>query len=239
MNKLLIYIKLMASKYHKHLQIFLYKNNINECTLIDLLNKFSVNTVKHIINDLNIIEPIKEQNELYIFSDGNCKGNGKKHAKAGYSVHFMETKENGNYNDNESLFSKFNKTRLLVSEPTNNKAELSGINYIFRCIFENQDLFKDKKNIICTDSMYSINCIDKWSKTWIKNGWKNSKNEEVKNKELIQEICNIKNNLENINITFKHVMSHTKEPQDKNSLEWLLWYGNNKVDSNINYLLSV
>lgn len=227
----------MASKYHKNLQIFLYKNNINECTLIDLLNKFSVNTVKHIINDLNIIEPIEDQNELYIFSDGNCKGNGKKHAKAGYSVLFMN-KTNEGYSD-ESLFSKFNKTRLLVSEPTNNKAELSGIKYIFKCIYENQDLFKDKKNIICTDSMYSINCIDKWSKTWIKNDWKNSKNEPVKNKELIQEIYNLKNNIENINITFKHVRSHTSEPQDKNSLEWLLWYGNNQVDSNINCILSV
>ena len=225
----------MASKYHKNLQIFLYKNNINEYTLIDLLNKFSVNTVKHIINDLNIIEPIKDQNELYIFSDGNCKRNGKKHAKAGYSVHFIDK----NNKSDESLFSKFNKTRLLVSEPTNNKAELSGIKYIFKCIYENQDLFKDKKNIICTDSMYSINCIDKWSKTWIKNGWKNSKNEEVKNKELIQEICTLKDNINNINITFKHTQSHTKEPQDKNSLEWLLWYGNNKVDSDINELLSV
>lgn len=225
----------MASKYHQHLQIFLYKNKLNETALIDLLNKFSVTTIKHLINDLNIIEPIKDQNELYIFSDGNCKGNGKKHAKAGYSVIFMDK----NSDSDNSLFSKFNKTRLLVSEPTNNKAELSGIKYIFKCIYENQDLFKDKKNIICTDSMYSINCIDKWSKTWIKNGWKNSKNEDVKNKELIQEICNFKDNLNNINITFKHIMSHTKEPQDKHSLEWLLWFGNNKVDSNINELLSV
>ena len=227
----------MTSKYHQHLQIFLYKNKLNENTLLDLLNKFSTTTIKHIINDLNIIEPIKDQNELYIFSDGNCKGNGKKHAKAGYSVIFMD--KNSDSDSDNSLFSKFNKTRLLVSEPTNNKAELSGIKYIFKCISENQDLFKDKKNIICTDSMYSINCIDKWSKTWIKNGWKNSKNEEVKNKELIQEICTLKDNINNINITFKHIMSHTKEPQDKNSLEWLLWYGNHKVDSNINELLSV
>lgn len=227
----------MTSKYHQHLQIFMYKNKLNENTLLDLLNKFSTTTIKHIINDLNIIEPIKDQNELYIFSDGNCKGNGKKHAKAGYSVIFMD--KNSDSDSDNSLFSKFNKTRLLVSEPTNNKAELSGIKYIFKCISENQDLFKDKKNIICTDSMYSINCIDKWSKTWIKNGWKNSKNEEVKNKELIQEICTLKDNINNINITFKHIMSHTKEPQDKNSLEWLLWYGNNKVDSNINELLSV
>jgi hypothetical protein len=28
-----------------------------------------------------------------------------------------------------------------------------------------------------------------------------------------------------------------QEPNDKKSLEWIMWYGNNKVDSNINELL--
>jgi ribonuclease HI len=223
----------MSSKYHQQLQIFLYKNKLNEKSIMDLLNKFSTTTVKHIIQDLGIIEPPKESNELYIFSDGNCKGNGKKNAKAGYSVLFIDNLE-------DSLFTKFNKTRLVVSDPTNNKAELSGIKYAFKTISDNQDLFKDKKNIICTDSMYSINCIDKWSKNWIKNGWKNSKNEEVKNKELIQDILTLRESINSeVKISFKHIPSHTSEPIDKKSLEWLLWYGNNKVDSNINELLSL
>lgn len=222
----------MASKYHQHLQIFLYKNKLNEKSIMDLLNKFSTTTVKHIINDLGIVEEPKESNELYIFSDGNCKGNGKKYAKAGYSVFFND--------DADSLFYKFNKTRLVVSDPTNNKAELSGIKYAFKTISENQELFKDKKNIICTDSMYSINCIDKWSKSWSKNGWKNSKGQEVKNKELIQDILTLRDSInQDIKISFKHIPSHTQEPLDKKSLEWLFWYGNNKVDSNINELLSL
>lgn len=224
----------MSSKYHQQLQIFLYKNKLNELSIMDLLNKFSTTTVKHIIQDLGIIEPPKESNELYIFSDGNCKGNGKKYAKAGYSVLFIDGQ-----NKEDSTYSKFNKTRLIVSEPTNNKAELSGLKYIFKTIQENQELFKHKKNVICTDSMYSINCIDKWSKGWQKNGWKNSKGQEVKNKELIQEILTFKENITtDVKITFKHVMGHTVEPRDKNSLEWLLWYGNNTVDSNINELFS-
>lgn len=226
----------MASKYHQQLQIFLYKNKLNELSIMDLLNKFSTTTVKNIIHDLGIIEPPKESNELYIFSDGNCKGNGKKHAKAGYSVFFTDGQVN---KLDDSPYHKFNKTRLVISEPTNNKAELSGIKYAFKTIHENQEIFKTKKNIICTDSMYSINCIDKWSKAWQKNGWKNSKGQEVKNKELIQEILTLKENISSdIKICFKHVMGHTKEPIDKNSLEWLLWYGNNKVDSNINELFS-
>lgn len=219
------------SKYHQQLQIFLYKNKLNESSIIDLLDKFSITTVKNIINDLGIIELPKESNNLYIFSDGNCKGNGKKYAKAGYSVFFNDKED--------SPYWKFNKTRLVVSEPTNNKAELSGIKYAFKTIYENQELFKNNKNIICTDSMYSINCIDKWSKSWSKNGWKNSKGQDIKNKELIQDILKLKESIHSdVKILFKHVVSHTQEPVNKNSLEWLLWYGNNKVDSNINELLS-
>ncbi len=223
----------MSSKYHQQLQLFLYKNKLNESSIMDLLNKFSTTTVKNIINDLGIMEPPKESNELYVFSDGNCKGNGKKYAKAGYSVFFTD--------DQESPYFKLNKTRLVVSEPTNNKAELSGIKYIYKTMKENLELFRDKKTIICTDSMYSINCIDKWSKNWIKNGWKSSKGEEVKNKELIQEILEFKDivSQENIKITFKHVYGHTKEPSDKESLEWKLWYGNYMVDSKINELLTI
>lgn len=219
------------SKYHQQLQIFLYKNKLNESSIIDLLDKFSITTVKNIINDLGIIELPKESNNLYIFSDGNCKGNGKKYAKAGYSVFFNDKED--------SPYWKFNKTRLVVSEPTNNKAELSGIKYAFKTIYENQELFKNNKNIICTDSMYSINCIDKWSKSWSKNGWKNSKGQDIKNKELIQDILKLKESIHSdVKILFKHVVSHTQEPVNKNSIEWLLWYGNNKVDSNINELLS-
>jgi ribonuclease HI len=226
----------MSSKYHQQLQIFLYKNKLNELSIMDLLTKFSTTTIKHIIQDLGIIEPPKESNELYIFSDGNCKNNGKSYAKAGYSVFFTDGKINSL---EESPYYKFNKTRLIVSEPTNNKSELSGIKYIFKTIHENEALFNNKKNIICTDSMYSINCIDKWSKAWQKNGWKNSKGQEVKNKDLIQEILQLRDQInKDIKICFKHVMGHTTEPYDKNSMEWLLWYGNNKVDSNINELFT-
>lgn len=221
------------SNLHQQLQIFLYKNKLNEKSIMDLLPKFNNSTIKSIINDLGILEQLPEiSDDLYIFSDGNCKGNGKKHARAGYSVFFTDNIESPHY--------RFNKTRFVATEPTNNKAELSGIKYAIKTISQNIDLFKDTRNIICTDSMYSINCIEKWSKSWIKNGWKNSKGEEVKNKELIQEIIDIKTSIpENIKISFKHVYGHTKEPSDKTSLEYKLWYGNNKVDSNINELMSI
>lgn len=168
---------------------------------------------------------------LYIFSDGNCKSNGKKNAKGGYSVYFGE----------ELQFSQFNTTVIEINQPTNNKMELSGIKYIFKTLFENPEIFKDINIVIVTDSMYSIKCIDVWSKAWVKNGWKNSKKQEVKNKELIQEILNLKYqvNVKNQLITkFRHVFSHQQEPQDKDSLEWKLFNGNCIVDDNINKILN-
>jgi ribonuclease HI len=218
------------SKLHQQLQLYLFKNKLNEKSLTEFIKEFSSDTVQNIINDLKINQDnIIIKDRLYIFSDGNCRGNGKKHAKAGYSVYFGDT-----------LHSNFNKTRLIAKNPSNNVAELSGVKQIYKTIYQNQVLFKEYDNLICTDSQYAINCIEKWSDNWIKNGWKNSKGEQVKNKELIEEILIIKNAIpEDIRVTFKHVYGHTKEPSDKTSLEWTLWNGNNIVDTNINKLFDL
>lgn len=167
---------------------------------------------------------------LYIFSDGNCKGNGKKHARGGYSVYFGE----------ELPFSQFNFTSLggVTPIPTNNIMELNSILYIFKILSENPSLFKDINVIIVSDSQYSINAITKWSDNWIKNEWKNAKKQEVKNKELIKKILELKNKtISNLNVKFKHVFSHLQEPKSKESLEWFIWNGNNIVDTNINKML--
>lgn len=217
------------SKYHERLQLHLFKNKLNEKSLTDFIKQFSSDTVKNIMNDLEINSlDSKLDNKFYIFSDGNVKNNGKKHARGGYSVYFGDKEK----------YCIFNKTRIDNNEPTNNKLELSGIKQILKTIYRNEDLFRNNDNIICTDSQYSINCIEKWSEAWIRNGWINSKKEDVKNKELIQEILIIKDAISNdIKITFKHIYGHTEEPRDKSTLEYELWFGNNKVDVDINKIL--
>jgi ribonuclease HI len=91
--------------------------------------------------------------------------------------------------------------------------------------------------------MYSINCITKWSSNWIKNKWKNSKGEDVKNQDTIKTILDYKKSIgesgKDIEIEFKHVFSHTEEPGDKNSHAYFLWYGNNYVDKNITKILNI
>jgi ribonuclease HI len=243
----------MATK--KDFEIFLYKNKINSKTLIDILPQLSSKTISNLYNDLEqlykskntdkntdklcIFTDAKEANELskelenipnnklYVFSDGNVKNNGKTYSKGGYSIYFGEIEP----------FKQFNKTMIKTNQPTNNEMELSGIKLVFKTIYKNKELFTNKEVLICSDSQYSINCIENWSSGWIKNGWVNSKKEPVKNKELIQKILEFKSKCKDISIKFKHVFGHTKEPSDKKSLEWLLWFGNNKVDDNINYFL--
>jgi ribonuclease HI len=213
-------------------QVFLYKNKLNEKNLIDILDKLSEKSILQLMDDLKY----DETSTIYVFSDGNCKNNGKKHARGGYSI-FFPIQPNINY-------SEFNKTKLVnpEKEVTNNICELSAIRLIFKTILNNIKVFsKEKTLVICTDSQYSINCITKWNINWEKNNWKNSKGESVKNKELIQDIIDKFNQINNksIKIKFKHVHSHLQEPKNKNSMEYFLWFNNDIVDSNINKMLKL
>ncbi len=92
------------------------------------------------------------------------------------------------------------------------------------------------KLLIITDSMYTINCITQWCPTWKKNGWRR------KAKSTLDDICNLdlikrlyqlynKHNKKTKLISFTHVRSHQKEPLDKESNEWKMWYGNKQADS--------
>jgi ribonuclease HI len=217
----------------QNFEIFLYKHKLNTKTLIDILPQLSSKTIDCIMRDLDVLTEKQLSDDIYIFTDGGCFKNGKVDSKAGYSVFFTD--------DEDSPLYEFNTTRLVVKDPTNNKAELSAIRYTFRTISENSNFFKNKNVIICTDSMYSINCVDKWSSGWIKNNWKNAKGEDVKNKEIIKDILQLKQDLtkNNISTKFQHVFSHTQEPQDKNSLQHFLWYGNKRVDENIKKILNI
>lgn len=222
----------MNSISKKDLELFLYKNNYNDKTIIDFLPKLSAKSIYYLSRDLGYpISCEDKSNKMYIFSDGGCKSNGKKTSKAGYSVFFTD--------DTNSKFYQFNTTQIISEDPTNNKAELLAILKIFQIIYDNTNLFEKLDIYICTDSMYSINCVEKWSRNWLKNNWKNAKGENVKNQNIIKEILekrNYLNNCDNIKISFHHIFSHLQEPTDKNSLEYKLWYGNKKVDDNINAL---
>ena len=186
------------------------------------VNKLSSETIDNMIKDLSI----SSKNDYLVFVDGGCSGNGKKDAKAGFSVHF----------ENHPIFGATKK----IDGNTNNAAELSSILYSFNIINTHSKEFQDKNVIIISDSMYSIKCVNSLSKQWLQNGFKTSVGKDVLNKEIIMEILKIKEELKlkKINVSFKHIFSHKPPPQDVESNEYKLWFFNNLVDSNITQLLS-
>lgn len=219
------------------LELFLYKNKLNESTLIDILDCLSSKSITYLLRDLSVKKEISKEigknDTLYIFTDGACRNNGKKNAKGGYGVYFTD--------DMECPFYKLNCVKALGEEPTNQKAELLGINKAFRLINDNIELFnkETKKVVVVSDSMYSIKCINEWSKNWVKNNWKTSKGEAVKNDIIIKDTLEKYELLKsrNLYIELKHTFSHTVRPNNKDTLEYILWYGNDKIDKMINSLL--
>lgn len=147
------------------------------------------------------------ENREYVFTDGCSINNGKYNNKGGYSVFFSD-------NDSRNISKKVNNT-------TNNIMELTAI---YECL---KILDKNKKYIIVSDSMYSINSVTKWYKNWEKNNWRKKNGSIIKNKDIIINILSL---LEQIDVKFKHIKSHQPKPVNKNSLEYKLWYGNYKSD---------
>lgn len=170
------------------------------------------------------------ENKIYIFTDGNCKSNGKKGSKGGYGVFFTD--------DQSSPFHKLNTFGVLKEKQTNQVAELTAVNVALKIVLENISIF-NKPVEICSDSAYTINCLTVWYKNWIRNGWKNSKGEEVKNQLIIQDTLDVMAKLAVLKkgIKFRHIRAHQRPPPKKDEFQYFLWNGNDRVDTLINEIL--
>ena len=91
---------------------------------------------------------------------------------------------------------------------TNNEMELYAIYTSIRDFLDTSienDTFE-----ICSDSGYCINIFTQWVKSWQRNGWRNSKNKTVENKDLIQEICKLKAKL-TYELKFKKIKGNSSD----------------------------
>lgn len=216
-----------SAKYKKFKSLneanYYYKTNgkiFSEC------QKLTIENNKKKVKDILISQQetnfenykIKIQNiedYLEIWTDGSSIHNGKPNCKSSYSVFFSDSDSRNHSNciKSHKLFGT-----------SNQRAELYAI---YKAIKLSRPIKKIK---IYTDSMYSIECITNWSKSWEKNNWKNSKNEPVKHSDIIKKILKYMNS-ENIEIKFVHVNSHTKKPSKlENPKKYKIWYGNFKAD---------
>ena len=140
---------------------------------------------------------IKEYNEniiyndyIIIYTDGACSRNGQIGAQCGIGIHFSEK---------NPIKLKDVSKRLNVEVATNNVAELSAIDTAINMVIDNN--YTNYKIEIYTDSRYSIDCVEKWYKMWVKKNNLGKKNIEI--------IKNIYDNIQNLRFKFKYIKAHT------------------------------
>ena len=86
---------------------------------------------------------------------------------------------------------------------TNNRMELMApINAL-------KSINSDEEIIIYTDSQYVKLGITQWINSWVKNNWKTSKKEAVKNKDLWTELYNLNKSL---NVKWIWIKAHSGNP---------------------------
>ena len=122
--------------------------------------------------------------KVIIYTDGACSGNP---GPGGWGNHMMM----GEYRKEISGGKK---------DTTNNVMELTAV-------IEALKLLKRPCKVdLYSDSAYVVNAfLQNWILGWIKNGWKNSSKEEVKNKELWQELFSL---TKIHDVTFHKVKGH-------------------------------
>lgn len=92
--------------------------------------------------------------------------------------------------------------KFTIEPLTNQRAELYAILVALKLVESDVNL-KKQDVVIYSDSEYSIKSLTIWIKKWKLNNW--NKN-TVKNQDLIKPIDQL---LSKLNVTFKHVRSHT------------------------------
>ena len=129
--------------------------------------------------------------EVNIFTDGACSGNP---GKGGYGV----------------ILNYMGKTKEMSKgylSTTNNRMELMA------AITGLKALKEPCKVTLYSDSKYLIDSVNKnWIGSWQKNGWKNSKKEAVKNRELFEELIAL---LSIHDVEFIWVKGHDGHPENE------------------------
>lgn len=128
------------------------------------------------------------KNNVTIYTDGGCRGNGTENALGAYGI-VLDDGQNRK------------EVKKAVRGTTNNVMELTAVIEALR-------LLKTPCNVtIYSDSAYVVNATNnKWISNWQMNGWRNSKKEPVANKELWLELIKVKSIH---NVTFIKVKGHS------------------------------
>ena len=153
---------------------------------------------------------------LHIFTDGACPSNGKRAARAAYSVVLWNLPE---------ATEPLGIAELIPTEEpqTNQRAELRGVARAFE---EIQQRRLKGPITIWTDSEYTRKCVMEWGPQWKARGWRRAQNakQPLQHLDLLKPMIEYYETAQHF-IRFQHVKAHTgrKEfPYSGNELaDWL------------------
>lgn len=120
------------------------------------------------------------------YVDGSCRGNP---GPGGFGVVELKTIYNQTmigYAEKTTLIQCYREDSL---ETTNNREELKAILYVAQLAANNPS----DEYIIYSDSLYSVNTVNKWMRGWAQNNWLNSKKKPAENLDLIQPLWKLFN----------------------------------------------
>jgi len=131
---------------------------------------------------------------VYLYTDGACKGNP---GPGGWGVLMRYGRHE------KELFGG-------EAQTTNNRMELSAV------IEGLAALTRPCRVVICTDSQYVKNGMEKWIHGWKRNGWKPAAKQPVKNAELWQRLDELAAQHQ---IEWQWVRGHTGHPENERADE--------------------
>lgn len=150
-----------------------------------------------------------------VYIDGACRNNGRQNAKGGYGVYYGE-------DDPRNASVPLDDVDSYAVRPTNQRAELWAMNHALKNILEElQDETEDGKAMVYSDSIYAINCLVKWPKKWVYNGWQNSRGQTISNYTLIEE-----------NYELYEMINEEYDDRDWGRLQFVHVRGHSGVDGN-------
>ena len=92
-----------------------------------------------------------------------------------------------------------------VPKTTNNRMEMQAVIEAMKRLREVQP---DRTLLIVSDSAYVVNCFaDRWYDGWRRRGWRNSSGQEVKNRDLWEQMLDLYDTHPQA-ITFRHCRGH-------------------------------
>ncbi len=124
---------------------------------------------------------------IEIYTDGSC----------------LENPGNGGWAAIINMNGSIKKITGSEKNTTNNRMELMATINALKSINSNEEIN------IYTDSQYVKLGITEWINNWVKNNWKTSKKEEVKNKDLWAELYNLNKTL---NVKWNWIKAHAGNP---------------------------